>query len=68
MLGDFEAYLEKMLLPGTWGDQTEVNALEELLERRIIVHQEDGTLVQPALSTEDTTSLLTLHLATLASP
>ena len=44
---DFDAYLRSMEIPGTWGDNLEIFALEEVLDRFICIYSSEGKEVKP---------------------
>lgn len=44
---DFDAYLRSMEVSGTWGDNLEIYALEEVLDRFICIYSSEGKEVKP---------------------
>eukprot|EP01041_Mallomonas_annulata_P007712 gene7712-15781_t len=56
---DFNEYLNEIMTPGMWGDDLEIKALEEILDRVICIYSsEDGVEIKPMQTNFHEESLL----------
>ena len=44
---NFDQYIEKKKMNGIWGDDLEIKAMEEIMDRRIIIYSEDSGFIAP---------------------
>ena len=56
--GDFTNYLYGMNKSGTWGDDIEIRALEEITDRIIFIYSSQSLLVEPLKTNFDEVALL----------
>ena len=55
---DFDEYLRRMLIPGTWGDDLEIRALEEIMDRLICIYSSESRELKPLNTNFDEQKLL----------
>jgi hypothetical protein len=56
--GDFADYLQRMSRPGKWGDDIEIRALEEVIDRVINIYSSQSDFCEPLKTNFDEVNLL----------